>query len=163
MNTYVLSQIFVVISYLLLINTYQVKKNKNMILILNIVACSFSAVAFFLLKAYAGCAMSVIAVIRNILFTNGKTNKNDCLLVIGSLIIILSIYTYENIYSLLPVIATLLYTISVWQYSNIIYKIFGIPIEICWLAYHICIKSIFGIILESILFISVIIGIIKKK
>ena len=107
--------------------------------------------------------MSVIAVIRNILFTNGKTNKNDCLLVIGSLIIILSIYTYENIYSLLPVIATLLYTISVWQDSNIIYKIFGIPIEICWLAYHICIKSIFGIILESILFISVIIGIIKKK
>ncbi len=163
MNTYILSQLFVIVSYLFLINTYQVKKNKNMILILNIAACTFSALGFLFLKAYIGCAMSLIAILRNILFVNKKINKIDSLLLVFILITLLSLYTYENVFSLLPVAATILYTISVYQDNNKLYKIIGIPTEICWLSYHIYINSLFGIILESILFISVIIGIIRKK
>ncbi len=162
MNTYILSQIFVVISYIFLINTYQVKKSKKLILVLNIVACTFSALGFFFLKAYIGCAMSMIAVLRNILFANKNLNKNDSLILIMVIMILLSLYTYENIFSLLPVMATLIYTISIWQDSNKLYKIIGIPVEICWLSYHIYIQSLFGIILESFLFVSVIIGIRKK-
>ncbi|MBQ1812802.1 MAG: YgjV family protein [Bacilli bacterium] len=163
MNTYILSQIFVIMSYLFLINTYQVKSNKKMILILNIVACIFSATGFFFLKAYAGCIMSLIAVVRNILFANKKINKFDSLIIILAIIVLLSLYTYQNVFSLLPVIATILYSLSVWQDNNKLYKIFGIPIEMCWLSYHIYVKSLFGIILESILFGSVVIGIVRKK
>ena len=150
-------------SYLFLINTYQVKSNKKMILILNIVACIFSATGFFFLKAYAGCIMSLIAVVRNILFANKKINKFDSLIIILAIIVLLSLYTYQNVFSLLPVIATILYSLSVWQDNNKLYKIFGIPIEMCWLSYHIYVKSLFGIILESILFGSVVIGIVRKK
>lgn len=163
MNTYILSQIFVIMSYLFLINTYQVKNNKKMVLVLNIVACIFSATGFFFLKAYVGCVMSLIAVVRNILFANKKLNKVDSLIITILLIVLLSLYTYQNLFSLLPIMATILYSLSVWQDNSKLYKIFGIPIEICWLSYHIYVKSLFGIILETFLFISVIIGVIRKK
>lgn len=163
MDTYILSQVFVIMSYLFLINTYQVKSSKKMILILNIVACLFSAMGFFFLNAYIGCAMSLVAVLRNILFARKNLNKMDSLIITIVIILLLSLYTYENIFSLLPIIATVLYSLSVWQDSNKLYKLFGIPIEVCWLSYHIYVQSLFGIILESLLFISVIIGIKRKE
>lgn len=158
-TTYIISQVFVIINYLFLIITYQIKNNKK-ILILNTIACTSSAIGLFLLHAYSGCAMSIIAVLRNFLFINENKNGHfDALLITFVLIALFTLYTYENLFSLLPVIATILYSIAVWQNDDRIYKLFGIPIEICWLSYHIYIFSIFGIILESILFISVLIGI----
>lgn len=159
-STYILSQIFVIINYLFLIITYQLKDNKK-ILILNTIACISSTIAFFLLDAYIGCSMTLIAVIRNIIFNKDKSINS--LLIIFILMLLFSIYTYENLFSLVPVCGTLLYTISIWQNNNKVYKILGIPVEICWLFYQIYILSIFGIILELVLFVSVIVGIIKEK
>ena len=161
MPIYVISQIFVLINYIFLITTYQITNNKK-ILLYNTLACTSSMIAFFLLKAYSGCAMSLIAVIRNFMFMN-KTKNKSSLILITLILICFSIYTYDGLFSILPSIATFLYTLSVWQDNNKMYKAFGIPIEICWLSYHIYIKSILGIIFETMLFISVLLGIFKKS
>lgn len=160
--SYIISQIFVIIQYLFFVLTYHTKTKKQ-ILIFNTIACASSALSFMFLSAYSGSVMSLLAVLRNYLFYKQDEKKDiNNLIIVLVILTLLSIITYDGILSLMPSIGTLLYTISVWQSNRKIYRIFGIPIEISWLIYHIYVFSIFGIILETILFIAVVIGIIKE-
>ena len=74
------------------------------------------------------------------------------------LILLLGTVTYDGWQSILSIIGTILFTISIWQKDTKIYKILGIPGSIMWVGYHIYLKSVFGIILETILLLSTIIG-----
>lgn len=169
---YLLSQIFVIISYLLLAFTYLKNKRKT---ILIIGTCSLIAleISYSFLSAYTGMAMVAVAIIRNMIFyfdekKNGKSNKiyrKDLviLVILYTITLILAIYTYNGIESLFSVLETVLYTFSIWQKNPKVYKYMGIPTSLSCIIYHIYIKSIFGIILEAIVLISEIIGIILNK
>ena len=132
-----------------------------------------NGVAYILLSAWTGLAMCIVALIRNVIFIlderrNGKKdtiNKKDIiiLIVLYLITIISTIFTYDGFLSLLSVFATSIYTYSVWQKKPSMYKILGIPGGILWILYNIYIKSIFGIILESILLICSISGYIIGK
>ena len=65
--TYILSQIFIIINYIFLVMTYQSKNRKN-ILIFNFVSLIASALSYMFLSAYSGLAMTIVAIIRNIIF-----------------------------------------------------------------------------------------------
>ena len=65
--------------------------------------------------------------------------------------------------SLLSVVATIISTIAIWQKNTKYYKLLGIPVSIAWLGYYIFLKSLFGIILESILLICIIVGFIIEN
>lgn len=169
---YVLSQIFIILNYVFLVITYQLK-NKEKILLLSIGSQTACGLSYICLGAYTGLAMAIISIFRNTVFIineekNGVTEKTTAneilmLLVIYALVIVLSVITFNGFLSLLSVFATMLYTFSVWQKSTKVYKILGIPVSILWLSYNIYIHSIFGIILEFILMISAIIGFIRDK
>lgn len=169
---YVLSQIFIILNYVFLVITYQLKE-RNKILLFNMAALTSAGLSYICLGAYTGLAMVFISIFRNIVFVinekkNGITeratpNEILILLVIYALTIILSIVTFNGFLSLMSVFATMLYTFSVWQKSTHIYKILGVPVSILWLSYNIYIGSIFGIILEFILMASAIIGFIREK
>lgn len=170
--TYIMSQVFTIIMYLLLAISYYAKDRKK-ILILSFLSLVANALAYVLLEAYTGLAMCVVAFIRNIIFMidekkNGHsdniTKKDIILLVIFYILIIVStIFTYEGPLSLLSVIATMTYTYSVWQKKTNVYKFLGIPVGILWVLYNIYVKSIFGVILESILLIASATGYILEK
>lgn len=165
--TYILSQIFTIITYILLGITYYAKDRKK-VLTISFLSLIANGIAYILLNAWTGLAMCILALIRNIIFLidekkNGKREKNNktdiiILVILYIILIILTIPTYEGFLSLLSVIATALYTFSVWQKKNNIYKLLGIPIGILWILYNIYIMSIFGIILETILLICSITG-----
>jgi len=169
--TYVLSQIFIIINYVLLMATYQVKSRKT-ILLFNFGAIIATGISYIFLSAWSGLAMVIVAIIRNIIFMidekkNGKseqiTRKDIVILMVLYVISIISaIYTYEGFLSLMSVFATMLYTYSVWQKKTSVYKILGVPVGIIWIIYNVYIASIFGIILEIVLLISAIIGIIRE-
>ena len=116
--------------------------------------------------------MCAVALTRNIIFMidenkNGKRasiNNLDKIVLVGTIIvsIILSIPTYESIWSLLPVISTVLYTYAVCKKNMKTFKILGIPMETLYLGYNIYIKSILGIIAETIILTSCIIGYIRE-
>ncbi len=79
--TYILSQIFIIISYILLLFTYQSKSRKN-ILIFNFVSLIATGLSYAFLSAYSGLTMVFVAIIRNIIFyidekKNGKSIKNN--------------------------------------------------------------------------------------
>lgn len=166
-TTYILSQVFTILMYILLAMTYYVKDRKK-ILILNFLGQIAIMIAYILLGAKTGLAMTVVALMRNIIFIldenkNGKrttTNMLDVIIlaILSSILLIFAIFTYDGFFSLFSVFATMVYTFSVWQKNTKVYKILGIPTEIFWIAYNIYIMSIFGIILESIMFVCIIAG-----
>ena len=160
--TYMLSQIFTVIMYILLATTYYLKDRKK-ILILNFLAIVANTVAYILLNAWTGLAMNIVALARNVIFVldenkNGKreniTRADIIILTVLYMIsVIFAVFTYNGLFSLFSVLATMLYTYSVWQKKTKVYKILGIPTCMLWISYNIYIMSIFGIILECVLLI----------
>lgn len=170
--TYILSQVFTIINYALLGVTYYAKDRKK-ILVIGFLSIVANAIAYILLNAWTGVAMCAVALIRNIIFwidekKNGKRetiNKKDIiiLIILYSTIIISTVFTYDGFLSLLSVFATSTYTFSVWQKKTNVYKLLGIPVGILWILYNIYVKSIFGIILESILLICSISGYLLER
>ena len=165
--TYIVSQIFTIITYILLAITYYAKDRRK-VLIINFLSLIANGIAYILLSAWTGFVMCIVALVRNIIFLidekkNGKREKNNktdiiILVILYIILIISTIFTYDGFLSLLSVIATALYTYSAWQKKTNIYKLLGIPIGILWILYNIYIMSIFGIILETILLICSITG-----
>lgn len=170
--SYILSQIFTILTYGLLALTYYAKDRKK-VLIISFLSIIANGIAYIFLNAWTGLAMCIVALIRNIIFIidekkNGKRetiNKTDIIILIILYIIsiISAIFTYDGFLSLLSVFATALYTFSVWQKKTNIYKLLGIPIGILWILYNIYIMSIFGVILETILLICCITGYLLEK
>ncbi len=170
--SYILSQVFIIINYALLVATYQ-SKNRKKILVFNFLGLLATCISFVFLSAYSGLAMTIVAIIRNVIFMidekkNGEKTKNGLkdyiiLAVLYIISLVSLVFTYDGILSMMSVFATMLYTYSVWQKDTKVYKILGLPVGILWIIYNIYIKSIFGIILEVVLFISAIIGLINEK
>jgi len=164
---YIISQILTVISYMFFASTYYAKDRKK-VMPLNCVGKITIMIAYFLLGAWSGVAMQIVAIVRNIAFMinekiNGKSKKIDAadviiLLIVCIVSIILALNTYQGMFSLLPIIATLMYTYAVCQKNIKTYKLLGIPIEILWTIYNIYIKSILGIALEFVMLSSCITG-----
>lgn len=161
-TAYVLSQIFTIITYVLLAMTYYAK-NRKTVLTISFASLITNGLEYVFLNAYSGLAMCIVALIRNIIFLvdekkNGKrdtnTKKDVIILVILYIISIASaIFTYDGFLSLLSVFATMLYTYSVWQKKTNIYKLLGMPIGVLWILYNIYVQSLFGVILEAILLV----------
>ena len=167
MMIYIISQIFVIISYTFLSFTY-FSKDKKKILIMSCASVLFNAIAFMLLGAMSGLAMSVVGIIRNIIFLirgkNEKINYVDGLILSFFFAIMIAsiIFTYSGVFSMFSILGTIIYTYSAWQKSPRIYKILGIPSSICWIIYNIYVASIFGTILESILLVFEIVGVTQS-
>ncbi len=168
---YIISQIFVCLSYALLGITYFLK-NRKFILCFSLLAVCCNGLAFFFLKAWSGLAMSAFAILRNVVFLiqnrNGKSDKIkaiDWVILTGlvAVSVVSAVFTYDGIGSMLSVVATLTYTVSIWQKNPLVYKILGLAASILWIAYGIYILSIFSIILESVLLIAELVGIIRHK
>ncbi len=158
--TYVCSQILVIIYYLIYSSTFNLK-DKSKILKIGILATIMSALSYLLLGAYTGVAMCVISIIRNIWFNKSKS-KNS-LIIVFIIMLIASIISYQDVFSLLSIVATMIYTYALWQKSTKKYKLFGIAVNLLMIGYDISIMSIMGVIFMIIAFISSIIGYIKDR
>ena len=167
-TTYVLSQIAVILTYFFFIATYQVKTRKT-ILVLSMIANVWLGISYFLLSAWAGVATSIIAIARSLVFVKfikeDKISKHDIIILIifGVVILTSGIITYDGLLSLLPIFATLVYTYAVWQKDTHTYKQIGALVSVIWIAYNIYVKSILGVVFETMMVISAIIGLIKDK
>ncbi len=170
---YILSQIFALLASLSLGCTYFVN-NKTKIMIFCLLYCIFYGTHYLLLGAITGALITLVSLIRNIIFyiNSKKKQENSKLLLILLIIfaLISGILSYQNIFSILLIIASVISTYSVWQDDVQKYKLLALPVGICYLVYGISINSIASIITETVLLIAVIVGIkkmynkkIKKK
>lgn len=169
--TYILSQIVTIFVYVFLSLTYCVK-NRKVILVFSFTSNFLNAIAFILLGAYTSAAMCTISILRDIIFLidekiNGKSKKitkKDIVILafIYTLSIISIVITFKGFLTLLYAIASLIYTFSVWQKNNKIYRLLGIPVILISLCDSIYIKSIFGVILQTVVLITSIAGFITS-
>ena len=173
--TYFLSQICVFLSYVFLGLTYLIKK-RELILFFSVIALIFNGFSYSLLGAWAGLAVVFIALLRNVLFLvqqkikildKYKIDDYIILAVLLTISVVMAIFTYDSFFSLFTVASSMVYTVSVWQRNIKAYKILGVISSALSIVYFIFIKSLFGVILESILciltLISTIIYILKEK
>ena len=80
-STYIISQVFTILMYILLGSTFYVKERKNVLIIHSIATISI-AIAYILLKAWTGFAMSIVVLIRNMIFLlDEKKNKKKIQLI----------------------------------------------------------------------------------
>lgn len=162
--SYIISQVLVVIYYIIYSSTYHLRDN-NKILKALVVATIISAISYILLNAYTGMAMCLVALIRNLLFWKNKKSTRN-LIIITMLTIICSTFTFNSYFCLFNIIATIIYTYALWQKNTKVYKLLGIIVNGLMIIYNAYIKSIFGVILITASFISSIIGYlveIKKR
>ena len=170
---YILSQLFVIFHYVMLGATYLITSRKK-ILIFSLISLLLNGVSFIFLSAWSGLATVGIAVTRNIIFLiQNKNRKVDeqntitwvdwlILIVLFVISIILAIFTYNGIFSLLSVIATMVYTVSVWHKDVKVYGILGVVASALWIGYYVFINSIFAVLLESVVLVVEIISVIKN-
>lgn len=159
---FVLSQILAVFAIISIGCTYFVN-DKVKVLIFCLLYCIFYGTHYLLLGAITGFLVTLVSLIRNIIFyINSKKNKQNSKVLLIILIIfalISGLFSYKNIFSLLPIIASIISTYSVWQDDVKKYKYLALPVGVCYLVYAISINSYASIITETILLITVIVGI----
>ncbi len=174
---YIWSQIFTVIEYALLGATYFAKKRK-LVVVLDTFSMAAGIIAYILLGADLGLAMSVVILLANFYYIWDEQHEKMearrqrkrkmifghqirdyvALVVVLAAIAVLAVWTYDGLASLLSVAATVLYEISIWQNNTKVYKFLGIPVALCWMLYNTFIFSVAGIFSEGFIFLTAVVG-----
>ena len=162
---YIISQILGAIGYSLLAYSF-FKKEKKQILYIQILAYIGFTTHYVLLDALTGTLCNIIGFIALILiyfFSNDEKKKKILVLILIPLLIIMSVLSYENIYSLFPIIACLITFNSFLSKDENKIRFIGIISASLWLIYAIVYVSYSAIVFEAITVISTIIAYIKNK
>lgn len=164
-NLFILAQILAIIAFALTTLSLQFKK-KSSILGMQIASNVAYMFEYICLGAFSGGITFIIGTIRNI--TYYILEKKKCkpklivLLIFIILIVIAGIITYENLISILPIVAVVIWTIVSWQEDPKWMRIGETVICIMWIVYDLIVKAYTGMITESIILTSCIIGIIRN-
>lgn len=141
--------------------------DKKGILIYQIIANILYGLQYFLLGAYSASTMDFISGFRCLFFylEEEKSNKisNYSIIFFTILIIILGIFTYNGIISILPILTSLIYMYSLWQNNLNVTRYLFVIAAFVWLCYNINVGTHINIIGNSFEIISGIVSIIRFK
>ena len=145
-TSYILSQVFSTIGYVMLGSTYFLKNRKTILAV-----CFFQSIllmiGYWFLNQYQGMLMVTVGIFTNIMFfideqKNGKSDKITkkdviMLIILLTYTAILTYLTYTDLFSLLSVLGTIAWLFSVWVKDVKIYKIISVPTALFWLGFNI--------------------------
>ena len=161
---YYIAQFFGFLAIITCFMSYQ-KTNKKDFFIVQLITNIFYGVQYLILHAYSGCISSVISLLKNILFYNlEKRNKKISiyfLVIFGMAFIVGGIFTYEGIYSVIPVFIHCTYTIATWFKDLKITYTLSLGTSILWIIYSFIVGAYVSIIASIIELIAGILGLRK--
>lgn len=141
-----IAQLLGIIALFFLIISFQTNK-KYKLLKYQIVSSLLFAIQYLCLNAITGCLMNLMTLIRNIIY---KKHKNDISIIYLFLIIfamiVLSIFSYNGLISLLPTLAVILYSIALWQKNLTITRLVEVVSCLLFIFYNIKVSAITGLI-----------------
>lgn len=165
MTTKVLiAQIFSIIGFVIIISSFQCKKNKNFFLMQGLGGFMFF-LNFFLIGAYAGAFFNLTNLVRGLLFL--KNDKKP-----WKLIITILLYTFcfafstiliwgdgfGILISALPYVALVIMSVLMWLGDGTCIRIYQFSImSPAWIVHNIFNFSLGGILCESVTMVSVIV------
>lgn len=143
-----------VFGVVMLILSYQQRRRKN-ILFCNIIARTLFILQYFLLFAFEGAVLDIVAVVGSLpaQWKEKPWIKKHLLpVIIGVNVLILAVglLMFRNLFSLLPVLAVLLQVNALWcsKEKNVrLLSLAGVP---CWLGYNLY-TAAYGSVLADVL------------
>lgn len=161
-----ITQIIGVIAYILFALSFN-KKEKEEILLLQIFSYVGFIIHYYLLGGFTGSICNVFGLVTLILIyffdKYFKDKKKLLIIIIIPILIVISLLTYDNIYSIFPIIATVMSLLSFLKNDTSFIRLIGIISVPCYCIYAIIYKSYFAILFEVITGISIIFAYIKNK
>ncbi|MFI3307437.1 MAG: YgjV family protein [Mycoplasmatota bacterium] len=125
-------------------------KKKNDVLALQLYAQIFYAIHYFFLNGISAFIISLINMLRSILFLKND-DKNFNFITLTILYGLIMVFTYTNIYSIIPACASLIYTIAVCYGTKKQLVKACIITSLLWIIYNFTVGSYIGILNEIIM------------
>ena len=147
MINFVVAQLFGIIALMILIFSFQ-KNSKKKLLKYQIFSSLLYAVQYAFLNAFTGCFMNLLCMIRNFIFNKYNDRKVPIywLIIILIAMILLSMTTFDGVFSLLPMFAVVIYSVAVWYGNLKIIRITEIFSCILYIIYNINVMAYTGLI-----------------
>jgi len=153
---YVLAQILGVLAIICWVISIQ-NNNKKNILICQLLANFLYFIQYFLLNAFTASFMNLVSTIRCFVFYDDELKKNKTskysLVFFILIIILIGIFTFDRILSLIPILITLAYTYTSFQDNLSLTRYIFIIAAFIWIYYNFQVGayvSICGNVLEII-------------
>ena len=163
---YIISQIFGFLAFLISLIAYHRKKKQKIFQTMTI-ANVLDMLHYLLLGAYSGCITKIIALVRNQIIIikerYKKLNNYIVLIILFAIYTIAGIFTYKNIYSILPILAAIIYLYFVWNGDELKVKRAAFYCYFLWLTYNIFVFSIAGIVSNIVSIVSTFVAIHNEK
>lgn len=153
------------IGYFLLALSFY-KKEKKEILIMQVISYIFFTIHYYLLNAITGTMCNILGLISLVIIyylSVKNKNKKTIVLIMIPILLIISLLTYQNVFSIFPIIAVIISLLSFINDNENIIRFIGIISAIGWLIYAIVYHSYVAIIFEIFIIISTVIAYIKNK
>ena len=166
MNFLIVQLIGVIASITLMISYHQ--KEKGQILLVQIISLAAFTVHYYFLDGLTGAVCNAICLILFVIIyihdkkTDGK-NKGILIAIMIPALIFIAIFTWKNIFSILPIFASVIALIGFLLDDENTIRIIGTLCAISWLIYSIIYQSYSVIFFQTITIISTIIAIIKNR
>lgn len=162
---FVLIQVIGAIAFATLATSYYQKDKKN-ILFLHIIAYIMFTIHYYLLSGVTGAicnATGLLALLSIYLIEKYKwKNKNIIACVFITLLFIINIATFQNVFSVFPMIASTIVILSFMMNNEDYIRGFGVISAVCWLIYAIVYKSYISIFFEIVTLIGTFIAFAKN-
>ncbi len=156
---------FSIIGIILNMLVYQ-QKNRTDLLRCKLGVDSMSFFSYLFLGAYTGVAVAAISLVRSVVFINRTRYKwadsRAWMYIFIALVILSGMFTWKNIFSLLPMTASMISVISFWIGKPRVSRILAFPVSACMMTYDFTVQAYIYIIGEILTIISSILGIIRN-
>lgn len=164
----VLAQIFALMG--LGSNVASVQSDKRRwVLVFQVLANLLYGMQYIFLSAWPALGVSVISAVECIIVyyyakrhagSNGKMSLPILMLIIIAIIIV-SLLTYTDIYSLIPAVATITYTIIVWQPNLLAFRLASAFISACWFVYNLRARAWVSVATSVVEFVSAVVAVAR--
>ena len=163
---FILAQICGVIALIFTVVSVQFK-TKEKIVMCSVFANLVVTIQFFLLNAITGAIISIINTIRCIIFYYYKKKDKKpslmILLIFEIVAIVSGMFSWQNIWSIIPIIVTVIYTYGLWQDNVKVIRITTAIVGLGWAIYDVIVMAYVGAIQEISQFVSAVIALVRNK
>jgi hypothetical protein len=159
----ILSYVFGILGILVSFIIYQ-QKTRGGLLVSKLIGDAIWFVHYVLIGAYTGAAISIIAIVRELVFMHREkkwANSPLWLVLFLALSALSGVITWKNLYSIFPCVASALAVISFWIGKPRLSRILAYPITISMLTYNVASLAYLAIANEALSLVSAVIGNIR--
>lgn len=163
---YAISQFFALASLVFDLLAAQ-RKKKSMLLNMDTMAAFCSTMHYAFLGAWPGMLSKAVTTVRNAIAAgraaHKRKNSKVLPLIFVVIYIVIGIFTFESVFSILPIVVPCVYAIVIYSCDAKAIRYAIVLLGIVWLMYDIYVSSVMGVVAQSIIIINGIVAIYRFR